>query len=319
MAGLYGLLKLLEFSFFGFYTSRAIRNQKDVKALIIMLSLGVLFESLLAALQFLKQSSLGGVFYFFGERTFTSQTPGIANASIEGKLILRPYGTFSHPNVLAGYLIIALAMVISNIKYQKANIMKIFFLSSIAIGSIALLLTMSRTAIILWIAILFYLLKPLTLNTKYLILFLVCIGSIFFSPFGSRFFNAAQTDESFIRRKELTITALEMIKSSPIIGVGLMNFLPNLPLFQETSASSLFTQLQPVHNIFLLVFAETGIIGLSFFLWFLKKTFKRFTIFSIVLILGFFDHYFLTLQQGQLLFSFVFGYCWTRSFELHSI
>ncbi|MBU4099621.1 hypothetical protein KJ980_08325, partial [Patescibacteria group bacterium] len=31
---------------------------------------------------------------------------------------------------------------------------------------------------------------------------------------------------------------------------------------------------------------------------------------SVILILGLFDHYWLTLQQGQLLFAIILGLCW---------
>ena len=118
-------------------------------------------------------------------------------------------------------------------------------------------------------------------------------------------------------------SSLQMIKAHPVFGVGLNNFLVNLPEFQKTH-NSVFS-LQPVHNIYLLVLAETGIIGFGAFMWLLFKTYykvksqklkvkssiqnSKVLILSIVLILGLFDHYFLTLQQGQLLLAFVLGYC----------
>ncbi|MBI2074766.1 MAG: hypothetical protein HYT83_02925, partial [Candidatus Levybacteria bacterium] len=101
---------------------------------------------------------------------------------------------------------------------------------------------------------------------------------------------------------------------------GINNFLVNLPAYEKIKENAFFVSFQPVHNIFLLIAAETGIVGLTFFLWFLLKTFKKnqfqtsdfkFQILAMVLILGLFDHYFLTLQQGQLLFAFVLGFCWS--------
>ena len=53
------------------------------------------------AFEFIKQASLNGLFWWLGERTFTSSTPGIAKAVIDGRLLMRPYATFPHPNVLA--------------------------------------------------------------------------------------------------------------------------------------------------------------------------------------------------------------------------
>ena len=101
--GLYALLKLAEMVFFGWYISRTTQTTRQVMVIFISLSFGVLGEAVLAFAQFLNHGSIGGPLYLLGERLFSAQTPGIANASINGELILRPYGTFSHPNVLAGF------------------------------------------------------------------------------------------------------------------------------------------------------------------------------------------------------------------------
>ena len=102
-----------------------------------------------------------------------------------------------------------------------------------------------------------------------------------------------------------------MVSKNPLFGVGINNFLNNLS-FANSKQNLL---IQPVHNIFLLTFAETGIIGLCFlialFAFAIKLTLQKqnkiyllMAIFAIIF-LGMFDHYFLTLQQGQLLFTLV--------------
>ena len=84
--------------------------------------------------------------------------------------------------------------------------------------------------------------------------------------------------------------------------------------------------LQPAHNIYLLIAAETGIVGILFFclLFFaaIKKIVSEIRINNLFklkiillgqfLIFGFFDHYLYTLQQGLLLSSFVFGAIFSR-------
>ncbi len=334
MAGWYGLIKLLEFGFFGWYTAFYIKQKKDLNVIILLFAVGICFESFLAIVQFINQASIGGIFYFLGERTFFLSTPGIAITSLQGHLVLRPYGTFSHPNVLAGYLIIVLTMIISNYKFlisnQIINLKKYFFIFSLLVGSIALFLTMSRVAIILWVVILFvFTFKNLNIKNSLKIKnykLKIFTGTIFFvaiifisSPLHFRFTNLSLADESMVVRERLLQASVAMVKKSPLLGVGINNFLPNLPLVLKPTNESLFSYLQPVHNIFFIVASETGIIGLGIFLWFIGKTYKRFTIydlrfmiFSTVLILGLFDHYFLTLQQGQLLMTFVFGLCWSK-------
>ena len=71
---------------------------------------------------------------------------------------------------------------------------------------------------------------------------------------------------------------------------------------------------QPVHNIYVLVLSEAGILSLIFFGLFLYEKLKasrgNFLLYvSIIqiLFLGTFDHYFFTAQQTQLLFWLVLG------------
>ena len=86
-----------------------------------------------------------------------------------------------------------------------------------------------------------------------------------------------------------------------------------------------FWRYQPVHNLYLLIATETGILGLVLFLGFIfllvwktrrpnirvdadircPRTF--YVILFFILLLGFFDHYFWTLQQGMLIVWIIFG------------
>jgi O-antigen ligase len=325
-AGWYSLVKLLEFILLGFAIKDFLIKPKNLEILTYPLLIGVVFESTLALFQFFRQSSLGGIFYFFGERTFTGMTPGIANASLNGQLILRPYGTFSHPNVLAAYLVIAMTIILS-MMYQVLGIRKIVTCFCFILGTGVLFFTLSRVAIILWIFILIALLfkhiyRSKTHTTFFILstFFFVFVGMLFFflTPLHYRFFGMHITDESFTDRIFLLQSSWQMIQAHSLFGVGFGNFLNELPFVKYHHGSVLL--LQPVHNIFFLVAAETGITGLVFVLWFLYKTVKkgsqvivhRSWLVGIVIILGMFDHYFLTIQQGQLLFMLVLAMCWTE-------
>ena len=326
-AGLYGLLKLLEFIFFGVYTAHFV-TKANFKKILFVFSVGIIFESILSAAQYLAQSSIGGFFYFFGERAFNGQTPGVANASINGDLILRCYGTFSHPNVLGGYLLIGMTLILFNLESTKKQLEKILYLISLSCGTLALMLTFSRIAILLWLIILLIFLisragkKILRKNIAFFLIFIsIVIFFIFYTPIISRFSNFSLYDESFSQREDLLKNSLGIIKNHPFFGTGLNNFLIELAQVQKTN--NVIFYLQPVHNIFLLVAAQTGILGLIYFIGFLAKTFKKafwkgdlinykIIIFFGVLILGSFDHYFLTIQQGQLLLSFILGLIWAK-------
>lgn len=325
LGGLYYLLKLLEMTFVAYYTAKFLASGNAIKTSTLVFAGAVFFQSLLAIAQFVHQGSIGGMLYFFGERSFTASTPGIANASLNGELVLRPYATLPHPNVLAGFLLICMTLILFSIHRAEQPLRKLFNYSALVLGSITLFLTLSRTAILLWILVVaFYIFKK---AKKIYVAFVVFIMLLLFSltPLGARFTGVNLADEAFSQRVVLADASFQMMREHPLFGVGLSNFIPTLAHIRQPLTVS--TYLQPVHNVFLLVAAETGFIGLGFFLWFLWKTLQRIRnhelgirdvlliLFSVILITGLFDHYWLTLQQGQLLFAFVIGLCYNSAHE----
>ena len=109
---LFGVARFVEIVFLSLYISWFIGQKKLQTTIRTVVGLSVILVSWLTVWQSVVQSSVGGIWYFMGERTFTSVTPGIANASLQGSLILRPYAAFPHPNVLAGFLVIMLAYLL---------------------------------------------------------------------------------------------------------------------------------------------------------------------------------------------------------------
>lgn len=320
-AGWYGVIKLIEYFFLATYTGINIKTLK--KEIIFMLFLlGIIFESFLTIAQYISQGSINGVLYFLGERTFNSQTPNIANASINGELILRPYATFSHPNVLAGYLIIAMLFLF--LFFQKTKYGKVLLLMGIIFGTAALLLTFSRSAIFLWMIYLFAMFgfsifkkykKGISKSVVFIVLLTVLAIFIFQkSLLAQRFLETRLIDESVVQRNELTNQALNMFFKNPVLGIGVNNFFNNINY--PIKSKVLF--IQPVHNIFFLMLSQTGMIGFLFLIYIFYKSFinvlhsskkKKYLLMIIfaVIFLGTFDHYFFTLQQGQILLSVIFA------------
>ncbi len=312
VVAIYGIIKFLEFLFLALFIAKKIRPHSTM---YFLMAVSVTYEGLIAIMQFINQRSLGGIFYYFGERTFTGQTPGIANASLGGELILRAYGTFSHPNVLAGFLVIFMSVILANM--VKKNKFQFIQWLSIIIGSIALFLTLSRIAIILWlVAIFLILITKYKLNKIIILLIPLILGVFFLSPLYLRFVNLTLGNESISNRIILIDASIKMFNKSPLLGVGLNNFIVNIPEVIKITSTSL---LQPVHNIYLLILSEVGLFGIIVFLGLLYFSFKSvsknspfFLSLVLILILGIFDHYFLTLQQGQLLLTVILGFCWAK-------
>lgn len=273
------------------------------KLLLSALMFSGLFQLILAGLQFVNKQSIQGFFYFFGERLFNLSTPGIAKASIRGVEFLRPYGTFSHPNSLAGFFVLLYFFVLIEKKFNKH-----FYLKNISllIFSILIFISFSKVAIMTFLILnTFYYI----LNTK--IICLPCkISRILIPIFVSLVFFIANTDPLTIdKRLDLVKNSLEIISKNPFFGVGLNNYI----IAQSDVAPKYFLFFnQPVHNIYLLFIAESGLfVGgiLIFFLW--KPLFKiiRYNSYLLMAVLftGFFDHYWLTLQQNFLLLALIYG------------
>ncbi len=326
-------VRTVELVFFGWYLAKRAPSVGCSPAYIAtVIAVSVASESLLAIAQFALGGSIGGPLYLVGERTFTGTTPGIANVSLEGKLLLRPYGTLPHPNVLAGFLAVSMTLLLgqllSTVKLSLSR--KVLFFITLVLGMVALVLTMSRVALVAFIGASLYVfvsfLKKQGFYSRLVVaslLLLVLLG-VFLSPIRYRFISFTTTDESFVYRQESAGNALAMIKNNPFLGVGYHNFL----LQQQSSFGQSATFLsQPVHNVYLLFLAEVGIVGFLLFIYFVFRTYKRllqamnrgslrhrtfFAMLSMLLLLGVFDHYLLTIQQGRLLLALVFGLCWSR-------
>jgi hypothetical protein len=310
-AAFFKSIKILELALLGFYV---MKNKYQLSDLRLPLSLAIIYSSLIALSQFIKQASLGGFFWWLGERSFNLLTPGIAKAIVGGRLILRPYATFSHPNVLAGFLLVSLILV-DGCSGKKKNL---FSWLTLIFGGIALAFSFSRVVWFTGLLVGFgwYLFSRFELKKSFLIwfCFLIFLSGLFFFltlPLSGQ--------ETFNQRLTLAKEALAMIKTYPLAGVGLNNFIPQLPFFWQPFGQTYW--LQPVHNLFLLVVAETGLTGFLIFLWLLFLTFKHLLAknywrlmlaITLVLFLGLFDHYWLTLQSPQLLLSLIFGLSWKQ-------
>lgn len=253
------------------------------------LFLGITAQALIAVVQTLSGSTIG--LWILGERSFTITTAGIAKFDFYGREFLRPYATFPHPNVLAGYLLVT-AVLLSG---KKA-----FW--PVVVSAVGITLAMSRTAITAGFVMLL-----LLAQRKWKIFALIIIlllSPVLFTRFSSIFnFDSI----SLLRREELLGAAWELFLKNPFFGIGLNNFIPALADNLVTGPSRF---LQPVHNIFLLTLAESGLFGLAGLIIFMAYPLiksRNFCIWLTIIFLGLFDHYFLTLPQGYRLLFTVWG------------
>lgn len=290
-------LRIFALFFFGFWVYQ---NQKLVyrKETFWILFFSILTFSLIGIGQFIWQKTLGGPLYFLGERTFTKDTPGIALVTLFGREFMRAYSTFSHPNSFAGFLVVVFLILLS---LRKRGDFLIFLVPVL----IALILTFSLGAYLgVFLIILFSFLRKNFFSFFSLLVVLLSLVLPIVANLINPYFYLL--DETIKQRLLQALVAGETLVSNPVFGVGLNNSL-------KASFS-----LQPVHNFFLLVLVETGLVGLfltsCLFLLIFRKCQNTPLLLAVtfVLISGFFDHYWLTLPQNQLLLTFLIGMCFSQ-------
>ncbi|OGE02545.1 hypothetical protein A3G16_03385 [Candidatus Curtissbacteria bacterium RIFCSPLOWO2_12_FULL_41_16] len=294
-------LKIFEFSLTSIAASVTFSKKNLHGVIRHVITFSVLWQSALVIWQFVFQRTLG--LWILGERTFDSSTTAIAHAQILGHQLLRPYGTFPHPNVAAAFFVIS-AIILSSLKLSKRITRVQIF--SLLVPVVATLLTFSKSAI-LAIVLAGLIMRGSAKNLLFGLVFLaiIAVGSL---KSVSDFQLATIAERLMLSQASLDIT-----KVNPLFGVGSGNFILELSKLNLFSLAEI-RLLQPVHNVFLLILAENGIIGLLLFVSFLLVIARQITtkpkvaIFIVILVFASLDHFLWTLQQGQLLFWLSAGY-----------
>ena len=289
-------------------------NKKFQKVTLSAFFYSILFFCLIGIAQFILQRTIGGPFYLLGERSFSVTTPGIALTSLLGRDFLRVYSTFPHPNAFAGFLGAGVTLVLllnSQLKIFSKKKIWLFVLVSLTV----FLLTFSLGATIAGVlTLLFYTLfkrkSTLVIKITKYIFYTVVILSLLMTVSQKLITSGDLLSESVILRIQQAAVAGKMFINNPLFGVGLNNFIPSVG-GNIIEGASLF--LQPVHNIYLLLLTEAGMVGFAVFIYLVEKLLNTkinmMYILPIVFVMlsGFFDHYWFTLQQNQLLLAFLLG------------
>lgn len=297
----------------------SVLNRREVLRFFLY---GILIQSFVALGQYLFQSSVG--LRFLGEPIIGPDVPGVAKVDLEGGKLLRSYGTFMHPNVFGGVLAIALLWAYY---LFRRNLWVL-----VAVGAVllmALLFTFSRSAFLALAGglLLFFSLSEKKIKLKQIMLWgsIMLLLVVLFNLEGvliERVFlgNDAQ---SGVERLQYISVSKGMIIDHPF-GVGLGHFTLYMQDYISVNLSPWL--MQPVHNVFLLLMNEAGVvaglffIGLLVFLFFsllrvLKKSDEderlfislSITVLTVVTVISLFDHYFITIYQGQVMLFIYFA------------
>jgi len=87
-------------------------------------------------------------------------------------------------------------------------------------------------------------------------------------------FNISAGEQSISLRLFYSQTSFLIIQEYPLLGIGVGNFVWEIRQMLDLLSSWIH---QPVHNIYLLIASETGLIGLFIFLMFLYQLLRQFS------------------------------------------
>ncbi len=341
---------------FCFISNVKLVKQQFHKLFYLILAISVIV-SLLGLFQYYNQSSLG--LNFVGEEYLRNYMSGVARFQMPfGELtvfdrifnvyretfVMRPYGTFSHPNVFGAFM--AFSAILSYYLYLVSHgTLRKLVVIGIFLSVMTLFTSFSRVSIVSWgiATFVFYLSAYLFVvkhnryhlsidshetRKKLVNLAKIVCFCVFFSVF---LYFPQLLDRGFIVSYGTTNIeaindrilyqniALEMVKQHPLTGVGYKNFVLAMDSYTDKVLAP--HQYQPVHNIYLLIAAESGLVvlGLFFFIigavifyaFFDGLDILKITLMSLLvmfLFIGFFDHYLWTIQQGRLMLFLTLGF-----------
>jgi O-antigen ligase len=306
--GLFWVVKKIEFSW---------------KKLVVVLLLAGALQGALGVGQFLLQGTFSSK--WLGMSAHQTAQGGASVLENSSGRWLRAYGSFPHPNILGGYLaIILLIIIIQNTsKSQKISINKYFMLYVICYMIIfsGLIVSFSRSAWLVFAlgwGILFWLQKERRRELVKMLLIFIVTALIWLSAFSPLFLARTQGEarlekKSVDDRVEYVVQAKEITREHFWLGVGAGNYTNAV---REKNPQKKIWEIQPVHNVFLLVSAELGLVGLTLWLIFLGSVFlmgyKKNKIFTLVLYASCFmlyvlDHWLWTSHFGLLFFFLLLG------------
>ncbi len=275
------------------------KNQKQVESwLKWIIPAWLVTEWVLGVYQVAVGASWGGLWWWLGERSFSYLSLGVASWTVLGEVWLRAYGTFSHPNSMAGFVLVALWLT------QRLKVSSRWWKVGVfSLGILLLGISGSRLAwlaLAVWAVTKFKILN-FKIKTNWLVWLVVVVGVLL--TWGKL---GGWEEASWNKRIIQSLEAVKISGENWLLGVGLSNGVVALPY-------------QPVHNVWLLLILELGVVvglGAALGWWRLRKELGWAVWLGLtVLMLG--DHYLVSLVQNRLSLFLLFGLIWGKKKNEH--
>ena len=234
-----------------------VKRKGDMQDVLVALLIGLVLQSVMSVLQYT------GIHLALG-------------FSPVGEL-RRVVGTLGWPNTLGAYSAAIVSCALTLWIWGAGGRSETLIRAACMVGFLPLILTFSRGA---WLALLaavafslFLGWRKAWLGTSGLVrLVVAALSAAIIGASVATSITARLNEETLADRFRLNQVAVSMIKAHPVVGVGINTFVDVMRRYDTTGVSSYFPQ--PVHNVFLLVAAETGLVGLGLFLLLILSAFR---------------------------------------------
>jgi len=259
----------------------------------------------------------------------SAQGPYIPGASVvetSSEHILRAYGFFPHPNILAGFLLVGIFLSFYLYIFSKNRKDRAFFIITFIAQLFGLLMTFSRAG---WLTVglgfLFLVLvywKKRSVRPEIIFISLVALAVCIIFSFimceavSSRISGSQRLErKSNIERIQQAFEAIDVISKNTVLGVGAGNY----TLY--TNKEKIPVNKQPVHITYLLAFAELGFVGIASYILLIfsslmitlrEKTYIGSVMILSICVVGFLDHYYWSLYAGMMIFWVVLAASLTK-------
>lgn len=198
------------------------------------------------------------------------------------------FSLFQDVNYYSGYLLMALSVAVGLMLSAKRNIPRLLFLGSAVVLIVAIIATVSRSAlatlILLGLTYIVYFFMQRGVQ-KWIGALMIAgvagiLGVVIFTGLGQKMVDLLTVsrrvetvivgrDASLQQRANILVVTLQIIESHPFVGVGFGSFEETYERYKGTYLSTGFKR--SAHNTYLRVAAESGVIGFSGLLAFLAS------------------------------------------------
>ncbi len=293
-------------------------------------------EAMIALSQFLLQQISAST--ILGISAQDASMNGASVIMTNGERWLRAYGSFPHPNILGGFLAVVLMLAVDEYfhcyerckqwwqnggrgEMKQTAITLSVLLTVIVVMLFALFASFSRSALLAFtVAFVCYCVMKIhqraflapRLSLKLLFVFLAAAvaWALLFPGLLTTRLEAEGTLETHSISDRIAgyRVAWNVIRQEPLLGTGLGQYVPHAAVF---SRDTNLAYVQPVHNVFVLAFAEVGLfvsLMIVAILWWWFQARKSLwwqplvvTMAGVLIIISLLDHYFWSLHAGMIL------------------